>query len=213
MKSLSLARPLVIMMLGASGAGKSFFARQFSDTFSAPVVSYDRLRMITFADPTYQKAEEDVVRNLANNEINELFKAHKTFIVDGGNSTRNERILIERAARENDYGTLVIWVQTDEPTSRYRALKRNPKRKWDEWNVSLTEQQFDTMAKRINPPLPSENTVVISGKHTYATQAKVVLKKLVLPREDEAHSLHAPARSSNNHDQTPPAARRNITVN
>ena len=168
--------------------------------------------MIAFAEPTYQKVEEDVVRNLANNEINELFKTHKTFIVDGGNSTRTERITIEKAARENDYGTLVIWVQTDEPTSRSAPLKRSAKRKWDEWNVSLDEQQFESQLKRINPPQPSENVVVISGKHTYATQAKVILKKLVSPREDDAHQVHAPERSIN-HDQTPPASRRNITVN
>lgn len=210
MKSLSLSRPLVIMMLGAPGAGKSFFARQFSDTFGAPVVSYDRLRMIAFSEPSFQKDEEDVVRNLANNEINELLKTHRTFIVDGGNSTRTERIVIEKAARENDYGTLVIWVQTDEPTSRLRAIKRSAKRKWDDWNTSITTEQFDAHKKRILPPLPSENVVVISGKHTYATQAKVVLKKLVHPRED---TVHAPERSSNNHDQTPPALRRNITVN
>jgi len=199
-------------MLGAPGAGKSFFARQFSETFSAPVVSYDCLRMMVFSEPTYQKSEEDVVRNLANNEINELLKTHKTFIIDGGNSTRPERLAIERAARENDYGTLIIWVQTDEPTSRFRATKRSAKRKWDEWNVSIPDQLFDSQLKRLMPPLPSEPAVVISGKHTYATQAKVILKKLVLPREDGSSSVHAPERS-NNHDQTPPAHRRNIAVN
>ena len=46
MKSLSLAKPLVLVVIGLPGAGKSFFARQFSETFGAPMVSGDRIRHV-----------------------------------------------------------------------------------------------------------------------------------------------------------------------
>lgn len=213
MKSLSLSRPLVIMVVGIPGSGKSFFARQFADTFSAPIVSYDKLRSSIFPDPTFSRDEEALIQDIADYETNELLKTHKTFIIDGGANTRAERIAIERQVKTHDYHTLIVWVQTDEPTSRMRATKRSNKRKTDEWNVSITDELFNLQVKRLNAPLRIEQQVVISGKHTYATQAKVVLKKLVSPREDEAQAIHPPARNLNNDDQTPPALRRSITVN
>lgn len=211
MKSLALSRPLVIMVVGIPGAGKSFFARQFADTFGAPSVSYDKLRSIIFPTPTFAREEEALLQDIADNEIDELLKTHKTFLIDGGVNSRIERADIEKRARKHDYHTLIVWVQTDTPTCRFRATKRSAKRKGDEWNTSITEEIFNTSVKRLVAPLRSEPQVVISGKHTYATQAKVVLKKLVSPREDDA--LHPPARTLNNDDQTPPAHRRSITVN
>jgi predicted kinase len=211
MKSLVLSRPLVIMVVGIPGAGKSFFARQFAETFSAPLVSLDTLRSIVFPEPRHDKDEEALLMDIAANEIVELLKSHKTFIVDGGVNARVDRAEIEREARKHDYNTLIVWVQTDEPTSRQRATKRNAKRKGDEYNTSIAPETFDTLSKRVVTPLRTENYVVISGKHTYATQAKIVLKKLVLPREDESQPVHPPSR--NNHDQTPPTRQRSITVN
>lgn len=210
MKSLSLTRPLVMMVIGIPGAGKSFFARQFSDTFNAPVVSYDQLRYSIFEQPTYARAEESILQDLADYQIGELLKTHKTFIIDGGMNAKVDRMRIEKMARAADYGTLIIWVQTDEPTSEYRATKRKEGRKGDELNASITAGLFESSVKRLTPPSPAEPLVVISGKHTYATQAKVILKKLVSPREDSAPT-HAPNRPLHN-DQSPPT-HRSITIN
>lgn len=212
MKSLTLSRPLVIMVVGIPGAGKSFFARQFAETFGAPVVSYDRLRSTIFPESSFTKAEDAILQDIADYEINELLKTHKTFLIDGGVNTRIERAGIERRAKSKDYHTLIVWVQTDEPTCKFRATKRSNKRKGDEWNTSITDDVFNAQVKRLIAPSRLEPQVVISGKHTYATQAKVVLKKLVSPREEEAQILHPPDRNSHD-DHTPPAQRRSITVN
>lgn len=178
MKSFSLAQPLVIMMLGLPGAGKSFFARQFSETFSAPLVSLDRIRYELFAEPKFSKDEELVVERLALHQIEELFKSHKTFIVDGAASTRVSRTIIERMANKRGYGRLIIWVQTDEQTTLSRSLHRKEGRLYDEFNTPLSADLYQRLAKRITPPSPVEQTIVISGKHTYAAQSKMVLQKL-----------------------------------
>jgi hypothetical protein len=96
-------------------------------------------------------------------------------------------------ANNADYDTLTIWVQTDEPTAKKRATHRNAKRPGDELNTSLTTDQFAAYAKRIQTPQPRENYVVVSGKHTYATQARMVLRKLAAPRAIKADQ--APARN------------------
>lgn len=183
MKSLITSRPMVVLMVGIPGSGKSFFAQKFSDLFHTPVVSFDKLHYLLFSEPTFSKEEEVLVANLMNCQIQELFKTQRTFIVDGAMNTKMARLEIAKAARTHEYGLLVVWVQTDSASSRYRALNRSKKRSEDKYNFLLTSEQFESFAKRITPPDNREDHVVISGKHTFASQAKAVLKKIVAPRD------------------------------
>lgn len=208
MKSLSLAKPLVLATVGLPGAGKSFFARQFSETFGAPVVSADRLRHMTGGD---------AVAPLAGYLMEELFKTQKTFIVDGMAATRADRVELRKAAKAKGYDVLLIWVQTDATTAQYRSMKRSSRREDDKYNVALTSEEYDRQARRFYAPIASESVVVVSGKHTYATQARIVLKKLVAPRAEDikARSIvgrpgHAINEESDRNDSQQP--RRNVLV-
>ena len=188
MKSLSLTRPLVIMMIGLPGAGKSFFARQFAESFNAPLISTDQLRTEIIGEPSYSKDEDVLLDRLATQFAQELFKTKKSFIIDGGCNPRTNRQDIERLAKAKGYGILLIWVQTDGPTCRQRATKRSATREGDLLNVSMTNEAFDNLVKRFTAPSASEPYFVISGKHTFATQLRVILKKLTPARDEVAQA-------------------------
>ncbi len=192
MKTLSLNRPLILMIVGLPGAGKSFFARQFAETFGVPMVSADRLRHELFAAPTFSKDEQAIIDRLADYQIGELAKTKRSFIVDGRYNNRADRLTAEKLAEAHDYGTLIIWVQTDEPTAKIRATKRKPGRADDAQTHSLTLEQFTVFAKHLSAP-QRESYVVISGKHAYSTQAKMVLRKLAAPHAKQAGQLQKPA--------------------
>jgi predicted kinase len=208
MKSLSLSKPLVIVMVGLPGAGKSFFAQQFSETFGAPVISYDRIRYELFSEPTYSKDEQEIVNRIAHYQLQETLKSKHTCIVDGIGEARADRIALRRMAKEADYDTLLIWVQTDAATSKQRATHRNKRRNGDAYNPSLTTEQYDQFAKRLTPPSVGEQTIVLSGKHTFATQLKVVLTKLTAPRQ-EAEKVTPPEREQ---PKVSRPGRRNILI-
>lgn len=218
MKSLSLSRPLVITVIGLPGAGKSFFARQFADMFGAPLVSHDVIRHTLFEQAQYSTEEDALVHAIVDQQIVELLKTGKTIIVDGGMNTRQARFALERQARLRDYGRLIVWVQTDEPTSRNRSLRRSDKRKGDEFNSPMEPGAFDRYRKHFGAPQPSEGALVISGKHTFATQAKVVLRKLVSPHEATA-PLRTPEPKAENPEVKPSVThdiqprRRGVTIN
>lgn len=190
MKALSLSRPLLILVIGLPGAGKSFFARHFSDTFGAPLVSSDELQFELFDPPKFTAVEYGLVKRLAERQLVQLTKTRGSILVDGICNTRQERQQLEKLAAAHDYDTLVVWVQTDEPTAKNRSLSRNKKRAGDELNVKLTAEQYQTHAKRLAPPVKTEDCVVISGKHTYTTQAKMVLRKLAAPRAQKADAAY-----------------------
>lgn len=208
MKSLSLSKPLILVVVGLPGSGKSFFARQFSETFSAPAVNIDRLRHVLYPEPIFSKAEQEVIDSLSGYEIDELLKTKKTFIVDGGGWTKSQRAALRKKAHAAGFETLLVWVQTDQNTTKYRSMKRSNRRKDDQYNTSLSGSQYDQLAKRFSPPAANEPSVVISGKHTYPTQARVVLKKLVAPRVTDTKTI------VNHADRAPDASppRRNVII-
>lgn len=172
-------------MVGLPGAGKSFFARQFSQTFGAPIVSYDRLRYELFNDITFSKEEQVIIGRIADYQIEELLKTRRTFLIDGGGNTYSERTKLEKIAKQAGYETLVVWVQVDIGSAKKRSMKRSKQRIDDKYNRSLHADEYAAQAKRLAPPKAKEHFTVISGKHTYHTQAKAVLKKLVTPEDPQ----------------------------
>jgi len=160
MKSLSLSRPHAIFMVGVPGSGKSFFAEQFSATFNAPYIDS---RAIASHTKTPDEAE-----SIALDFAGEIAKTKQTFLYEGTFDTYNRRTDFTRWARSHGYQPLLIWVQTDQKTAMSRSLKK----------YDLTKEAYEKLAQQFSSPHPSEAPVVLSGKHTYATQAKVVLGRL-----------------------------------
>jgi predicted kinase len=193
MNTLAFAKPLVLVLVGLPGAGKTFFARQFAEMFSAPLVSHNRLQYELFATPQYTPQEQDIITRLADNLITELLKTKRSFIVDGGSASRQERLALEQRAKKAGYDMLIIWVQTDPGTAKLRAQRRNPSRVDDQFTAQMTSDQFALLAERYVPPA-QEKHVVISGKHAFSTQAKMVLRKLSVPHVQQAAVAHASER-------------------
>lgn len=182
MKSLSLQRPLALIVIGIPGAGKSFFANQFAEMFSAPLVSFDKIYYRLITNPTYKKEELMIVQDIVSIQSGELAKTGKVFIIDSGYGTKTHRVSLQSALKKQGYDTITVWVQTSHETAKRRAMKRNPRKNDDKYNHSLSEQQFEVLADKLASPAPRENYIVISGKHTFGVQAKSVLQKIVTPR-------------------------------
>lgn len=173
MKSLNLGKPHLIVMVGIPGSGKSFFAENFSNTFKAPIISFGRLRKELFDKPTQNSKDEEIVKRVANYMLDESLKTSQTVIYDGPADLLSERDLITKKAKKMDYDPLFIWVQTELMTAKKRIIKPI------DGKISLSPEQFDAKLKRFSAPNRTEKTIVISGKHTYASQLKIVLKNLV----------------------------------
>ncbi len=172
MKPLQLSKPHIVVMVGIPGSGKSFFAEHFAITFNASLVSFDKIRTSLFQTPTRSNAEQAAISRVADYMTGELLKTGRTIVYDGATESRVDRMNIAKLAKSAGYETLVVWVQTESTAAKLRATK--PTRD----KTNLTADQFDARIKRFTAPSGSEKVVVISGKHTYASQLKIVLKTL-----------------------------------
>lgn len=176
MKSLTLSKPHLIVMVGIPGSGKSYFAEHFASTFKAPIVSFHRFRYELFNEPNFGDDECEIINRVADYMLDELLKTGRTIIYEGRTNTRHDRSLLAKKSRMSGYEPLFVWVQTDPETAKRRAIKPS------DGKHALTPDQFDSQLRKFSVPHQLEKSVVISGKHTYASQLKIVLKRLVEPR-------------------------------
>jgi predicted kinase len=172
-----------MMVAGLPGAGKSFFARQFAETFGTACIRSDIIRAELFGQPQYTSDENEIVARMVEYVASQLARTGRSFMIDGNCNTAAARAHIEQLAKASGYKTLVVWVQTDPAMAKMRSLRRNPKKVDDLYNPSLTDTQFKVFSQRFASPA-KEQYVVISGMHAYSTQARTVLKKLAAPHTE-----------------------------
>ncbi|RYF29392.1 MAG: hypothetical protein EOO17_01510 [Chloroflexi bacterium] len=177
MKNLQLSKPHLLVVVGIPGAGKSFFASKFAETFSAPYI--DQESLYNMVDPDHVEAVADLI-------LDQLVRTKQTILLEGWGATRTERQAFTAYGRKHGYEPLFIWVQTEPITAKKRATKGV---RGHETNNLVSPEEFDKAVTRFTPLNASERYMVISGKHTYASQAKIVLKKLTGDRG----SLHTVA--------------------
>lgn len=177
MKSLELNKPHLLIVVGLPGAGKSFFAKQFGETFGAPYVDYGRYHELT--------GSQHVGDVVATDMLGQLFLTKQTIVIEGRGETKQDRLILAKVAATKGYKPLFIWVQT-EPQTTIKRVVNAP-------GAPYTRDEYDMRVEAFVPLERAEPQIVISGKHTFASQAKMVLKRLVTPRTTLATPT-APAR-------------------
>jgi predicted kinase len=165
MKPLTAASPHAIIMIGIPGSGKSTFAERFAETFQAPIVSQTKL----LREFGLTRDHAEVLSNLM---LSEFMKTHRTILIDGGLDVRDKREEMVRRLVKAGYRPLVVWVQTDTNEAHRRATKPYPQ------GSGMRSEEFDAELEHFDPPSDKEKMVVISGKHTYPSQLKIILKQL-----------------------------------
>jgi predicted kinase len=168
MKPLTAASPHAIIMIGIPGSGKSTFAERFANTFQAPIVSQTKLQYEYGL--TLEQAEA-----LRMSILTEFMKTHRTVLIDGGLDRRDKREEMVRTLVKAGYRPLIVWVQTDTNEAYRRAAKPYPA------GSGLRSDEFDILLSQFDAPGEKEKMVVISGKHTYTSQLKIILKQLATP--------------------------------
>lgn len=174
MEQQKAVKPHLVIMVGIPGSGKNYFAENFAKSFNSHIVSSTLIRNNLFDKPTFEPAEDYIVDKVANYLLDELLKTNKTIILKSKADNRAERSAIYKKCKDFGYEPLLVWVQTDIDTAKSRFLKQM------KGNLNA-EQMFDQRVKRFVQPTNSEKSIVISGKFTYQSQQKIVLKRLAGP--------------------------------
>ena len=178
MSKPSFSRPTMILLYGFPGSGKTFLARQLSDSLGAAHVHGDRIRSELFEQPRYDDRENEVVSHLMEYMAEEFLNAGISVIYDVNSLRLSQRRELRDLARKHKTEPLLIWIQIDIDSAFARVSKRDRRKADDKFSAPMDRREFEQIAGRMQNPSPSEDYVVVSGKHTFNTQQHMILKKM-----------------------------------
>jgi predicted kinase len=171
-------KPLLILLYGFPGAGKSFFSRQLCEHLNAAPVQGDRIRSELFEKPTYQKDENHIVTSLMNYMAGEFLSAGVSVVYDTNTLRLAQRRALRNMALKMHAESLTVWVQIDEESAFTRVAKRDRRRIDDKYSQPLDRTTFEQLNAGMQNPSGLEQYIVISGKHVFNTQKSAVMRRL-----------------------------------
>jgi predicted kinase len=196
MAKLYPQKPFLLMFYGYPGAGKTYFARQFCENIQAAHLQSDRIRGELFAEPRYDKQENDVVAQLMDYMTEEFLSAGLSVAYDTNAMRAGQRRALRDLAMRCHATPVVVWFQMDAETAFARNAKRDRRRADDKYAAHWDRTTFDNIVAHMQNPAANEPFVVISGKHLFSMQQSAVVAKLrelgVLSSDDASSRIIKP---------------------
>jgi predicted kinase len=172
-------KPLLILLYGFPGSGKTFFARQLCESLTAVHVQGDRMRSELFETSSYSKEENHVVSSLMNYMTSEFLNAGVSVVYDTNAMRASQRHAMRNMAVKAGAETILVWQQVDPETAFARASRRDHRKSDDRYSRNLDMRAFDALSAGMQNPTNLERYVVVSGKHVFNTQKSAILRHLL----------------------------------
>lgn len=173
------SKPLLVLLYGLPGSGKTFFARQMCEQLMAVHVHGDRIRAELFETPTYSRQESHVITSLMNYMTGEFLNAGVSVVYDANAMRSAQRRALRNMAVKAGAETVLVWFQIDQESAFTRVAKRDKRKADDKFAQPLDRTSFDQLNSGMQNPEASEKYAVVSGKHVFSTQRSAFIRHLL----------------------------------
>jgi predicted kinase len=177
MQKVSTNKPLLIMLYGYPGAGKTHFARELTSAINCAHLQGDKIRHELFDTPKYDSNEDNIIDHLMRYMAEEFMSAGLSVVYDFNASRQSQRRSLRELARKSNGSSLLVWLQIDTDSAISRLSNRDKRKNDDKYAAEYNSSSFKDFAGKMQNP-SNEDYMVISGKHTFNTQKGAVMKKL-----------------------------------
>lgn len=132
-------KPILAVMVGISGSGKSTFARGLETSLSAKVVSTDDIRMEITGDATDQTRNGEVF-SIARKRIDELLSQGKNAVIDATSLNSKDRRSWIDIGKKNSAEIVAYVVNRPVDLAKKQNLKRS--RQVPDWVIDKQHAKF-----------------------------------------------------------------------
>ena len=178
MGKIAPAKPLLILLYGMPGSGKTSFARQLCEHMQAAHIHGDRIRSELFQNPTYSKDENHLISSLMTYMAGEFLSTGVSVIYDTNAMRIAQRRALRNMATKTNAETVLLWFQIDADSAFARASKRSKRRPDDTYSAPQSVDMFKQQLSGMQNPEANEPYIVLSGKHLFSTQKNAFLRIL-----------------------------------
>jgi predicted kinase len=189
-------KPFLLMFYGYPGAGKTYFARQFSENVQCAHLQADRIRGELFDNPRYDKQENDIVNQLMLYMTEEFLSAGLSVAFDMNAYRAKQRKFLRDLAIRHKAVPLLVWFQLDQDTAFARNSQRDRRRADDKYSAQWDRTTFEGLISQMQNPVHAEDYTVVSGKHLFNMQQSAVISKMrtkgILAHEDASSRVIKP---------------------
>src|ERR1043165_9254854 len=99
MEKIVPEKPVLIMLYGFPGAGKTYFSRQFCTEFQAAHLEIDRIRYQLFDQPSFSKQENYALGRITEYVVGEFLNAGVSVICDMNAMRAGQRRALREVAK------------------------------------------------------------------------------------------------------------------
>ncbi|HET9098575.1 MAG TPA: ATP-binding protein [Candidatus Saccharimonadales bacterium] len=166
-------QPRLYLFVGYPGAGKTTISKYIVDNTDAKHIWADVERHKLFPKPRHSKAESDELYEKLNAATDYLLSQGKSVVFDTNFNHKADRDKLREIAECNNAKTVLVWVKTPLKLSKERAVFAHECRNL--YDVIMSEQQFDSIATKLEEPSAEEEPIIIDGTNT---DEKILTEKL-----------------------------------
>lgn len=178
MGKIQPTKPIVVLLYGMPGAGKTFFARQLCETFQAAHLEADRIRSELFEKPEFSRQENHIVMSLMSYMTGEFLASGVSVVFDLNSARAAQRRAIRNLAVKHKAETVLVWFQIDPETAFRRAAQRDRRKSDDRHSAEMNPEKFREQLAGMQNPDGAEKFIVVSGKHVFKMQSNAFIREL-----------------------------------
>ena len=156
-----MLKPKLYLFIGYPGAGKTTVSKLIADHTGAVHVWADAERHKLFKHPTHSLQESLELYDRLNRRAGQLLAAGKSVVYDTNFNFYADRQKMREIAERNGAETVLIWIALPKATAKQRAVNATDTR--NGYSVAMTEDQFDAIVNKLEPPTRNEKFIKIDG--------------------------------------------------
>lgn len=145
-----LARPVLVVVVGLPGTGKSYFSRRLAERFPMAVLETDALRKALFPRPTYSPEESARLFRAVHGLIESLLRRGVPVLLDATNLVEANREHLYHIAEKT--GARLILARTEAPPEVVRErLARRQQTPVREDHSDAGWEVYERMRRSVDP--------------------------------------------------------------